>query len=186
MNFLHDIEIGEKAPEEVNVVVENCKGSSNKIEYDMKKCVFRLDRVLYSAVYWPVEYGFIPQTWQKDGDPLDVAILITQPTFPGCIIKVRPIGLIKMEDERGIDNKIVGVPVEDPTYSSDHVFRNVDDIPVHVRREIKDFFEIYKRLEPGKWVKVKSWEDANEAKKLILQAMELYRKKFKRVKKCTG
>lgn len=183
MNFLHDIEIGDKVPEEVNVVIENCKGSSNKIEYDIEKCVFRLDRVLYSAVYWPVEYGFVPQTWEKDGDPIDIAVLVTQPTFPGCIMKVRPIGLIRMEDEKGIDDKIIAVPVEDPMYSYDHAFTNVNDIPAHAKREIKDFFEIYKRLEPGKWVKIKSWENAIEAKKIIIKAMELYKKKFKKKSK---
>jgi inorganic pyrophosphatase len=180
MNFLHDIEIGEKAPEEINVVIENCKGSSNKIEYDTEKGVFRLDRVFYSAVYWPFEYGFIPKTWQKDRDPLDVAILVTQSTFPGCIMKVRPLGVIKMEDEKGIDNKIIGIPVEDPTFSYDHVFKHIKDISPHIRREIKDFFGIYKHLEPRKWVKTKACGDAKEAKKLIKQAMEEYRKKFKK------
>jgi inorganic pyrophosphatase len=182
MNLLHAINAGEKAPEEVNVVVENCKGSSNKIEYDRENNVFKLDRVLYSAVYWPFEYGFIPQTWSEDEDPLDICVLITHPTFPGCVIKARPIGVIKLEDEHGLDSKILAVATEDPVYSYDHVCTGIRDVPSHILREIREFFETYKRLEPGKWVKVKGWGDAKEAKELIVKAMKAYEKKFKKKK----
>jgi inorganic pyrophosphatase len=183
MNLMHDIDAGKRVPEEVNVVVENCKGSSNKIEYDRVTNAFKLDRVLYSAVYWPFEYGFIPQTWGEDGDPLDICVLITHPTFPGCVIKARPIGVIKLEDEHGEDSKVLAVAVEDPVYSYDHVCMGIRDVPTHVLREIREFFETYKRLEPGKWVKVKGWGDAKEAKEMITKAVEAYKKKFKKKKK---
>ena len=182
MNLIHKIPVGEKVPEEVNVIVENCKGSSNKIEYDAKKDVFKLDRVLYSAVYWPFEYGFIPHTWSEDNDPLDICVLITHPTFPGCLIRARPIGVIKLEDEHGIDTKILGVAIEDPVYSYDHICTTVRDIPPHTLREIKEFFLTYKRLEPGKWVKIKGWGDVKEAKEIILKAVKNYEKKFKKIK----
>jgi len=175
LNLLHDVNLGDKAPYEFNVVIENVKGSSNKIEYDRKTGVFKLDRVLYSAVYWPFDYGFAPQTWHEDEDPLDVVVLTTHPTFPGCIVKVRPIALIVMEDEAGIDDKIVAVPVKDPRFN--HII-DYKDIPEHVRREIQEFFETYKRLEPGKWVKFKEWKNLQEAIKTIEKAIKTYKEKF--------
>ena len=180
MDFFHEIEVGDDVPNEVNVVVENCKGSYNKLEYDMKKHVFRLDRVLYSPVYWPFEYGFIPQTWGEDEDPLDILVLITNPTFPGCIIKARPIGTLKMEDEHGIDNKIIAIAINDPVYAHDNKFVTIKDIPPHTLDEIKEFFEIYKRLEPKKWVKFNSWEGPEETKKIIIEGAKSYKKKFKK------
>ncbi|HKZ45653.1 MAG TPA: inorganic diphosphatase [archaeon] len=179
MDFFHGIELGDNAPDEINVVVENCKGSYNKLEYDREKFVFRLDRVLYSPVYWSFEYGFVPQTWEGDDDPLDIGVLITNPTFPGCIIRARPIGVLKMQDENGIDNKIISVAIKDPVFAHDHAYTTIKDIPPHTLREIKEFFEIYKRLEPKKWVKFKAWEGATEAKKIILEAAKAYKKKFK-------
>ena len=175
MNLLHDIPLGDKAPFEFNVVVENVKGSSNKIEYDREHGVFKLDRVLYSAVYWPFDYGFAPRTWHEDEDPLDVVVLTTHPTFPGCVVKVRPIALILMEDEKGVDDKVVAVPVEDPRFSQ---IRSHEDLPEHVRREIQEFFETYKRLEPGKWVRFKEWRGVKEALKTVEKAAKAYKHKF--------
>jgi inorganic pyrophosphatase len=175
VNLLHDVKLGDKAPYEFNVVIENVKGSSNKIEYDREAGVFKLDRVLYSAVYWPFDYGFAPQTWHEDEDPLDVIVLTTHPTFPGCIVKVRPVALIVMEDEAGIDDKIVAVPVKDPRFN--HI-QDYQDIPEHVRREIQEFFETYKRLEPNKWVKFKEWKSLQDAVKKIDKAIKAYREKF--------
>ena len=175
MNLLHDVSFGKT--EEMNVIVENCKGSSNKIEYDKDDAVFKLDRVLYSAVFWPFDYGFVPQTWHEDDDPVDVVLLTTHPTFPGCMVAARPIGVLIMEDEKGIDDKVVAVPVDDPRFTS---YKDVKDIPEHMRKEIKDFFETYKRLEPNKWVKVKEWEGAQKAKDTIKKAAEAYKKKFKK------
>jgi len=175
MNLLHDVSIGKKWPEVVNVVIENAKGSSNKIEYDKDDKVFKLDRVLYSAVFWPFDYGFVPQTWHEDEDPVDVVLLTTYPTFPGCVVEARPIGLLLMEDEKGLDDKVIAVPVKDPRFS--HI-NSVEDLPSHLKKEIKEFFETYKRLEPGKWVKVKEWKGKEVAIETIKKAAERYKEKF--------
>jgi inorganic pyrophosphatase len=175
MNMLHDVSFGNA--EEINVVVENCKGSSNKIEYDKDDAAFKLDRVFYSAVFWPFDYGFIPQTWHDDDDPVDVVLLTTHKTFPGCIVVARPIALLLMEDEKGKDDKVIAVPVDDPRFA---VFKDINDIPAHTKKEIKQFFETYKSLEPNKWVKVKDWENADKAKAAINAAVEAYKKKFKK------
>ncbi len=175
MNLLHDVPIGKKAPDEINVVIEIPKGSCNKYEYDNEKGIFKLDRVLHSAVFYPGDYGFLPQTWYDDGDPIDVLVLTNYPTFPGCVLKARPVALMMMKDEKGKDDKLVVIPTEDPRFSE---IKNIGDIPGHVRKEISDFFETMKNLEPGKWVKVKSWENAEEAKKTIEKSMKMYNEKF--------
>jgi inorganic pyrophosphatase len=172
---MHDIDAGSE--EEINVVVENVKGSSNKIEYDNERGCFMLDRVLYSPVFWPFDYGFIPRTWHEDEDPVDVVLLTTYPTFPGCVVKARPIGVIIMEDEKGIDDKIVAVPIKDPRFKN---IKSIDDLNEHLRKEIQDFFESYKKLEPGKFVKFKEWQGVEKAKEIIRKAKEEYKKKFGR------
>jgi inorganic pyrophosphatase len=172
---MHDIDAGSE--EEINVVVENVKGSSNKIEYDNERGCFLLDRVLYSPVFWPFDYGFIPRTWHEDEDPVDVVLLTTYPTFPGCVVKARPIGVIIMEDEKGIDDKIVAVPIKDPRFKN---IKSIDDLNEHLRKEIQDFFESYKKLEPGKFVKFKEWQGVEKAKEIIRKAKEEYKKKFGR------
>jgi inorganic pyrophosphatase len=182
MNLLHAIKASPK-PGIINVVVENYKGSSNKVEYDREEGVFKIDRVLYSAVFWPFDYGFIPQTWHEDEDPVDVVLLTTYPTFPGCVVTARPIGAIIMEDEKGIDDKVVAVPTEDPRFS--HV-KNVGDLPEHLKREVQEFFESYKRLEPGKFVKFKKWEDVKKANEMIEKAIKAYEEKFGKKKEPTG
>jgi len=175
MNLLHDIPIGEKAPDEVNMIVEIPKGSSNKYEYNNEKGYFELDRVLYSATYYPGDYGFIAQTWFEDDDPIDAIVLSTNPNVVGCVVKIRPVALMRMEDEKGIDDKIVGVPVKDPRFA--HI-KDLKDIPEHVKKEITEFFETMKKLEPGKWVKVKQWQSASEAKRILKKSEEIYKKKF--------
>jgi inorganic pyrophosphatase len=175
MNLFRSIKASENFPNEINVVIENCKGSSNKIEYDKDEGVFKLDRVLYSAVFWPFDYGFIPQTWHEDEDPVDAIVLTTYPTFPGCLIKAKPIGVIIMEDEKGIDDKIIAVPVNDPRFS--HI-KSLNDIPEHLKKEIREFFESYKKLEPGKFVKFKKFENAEKAREIIEKAMKAYKEKF--------
>jgi len=175
MNLMHDVSFGKLDKNEVNVVVENCRGSSNKIEYDNEEGAFKLDRVFYSAVFWPFDYGFIPQTWHEDEDPVDVMLITSRPTFPGCIVAARPIALLLMEDEKGLDDKVVAVPADDPRFAE---WKDAADIPEHTKKEIREFFETYKRLEPNKWVKVKNWEPAETAKASIKKAVESYRKKF--------
>jgi len=173
MNLFHDIEPGK--PNKFNLVIENTKGSTNKVEYDKEKGVFKLDRVLFSPVFWPFEYGFIPRTWYDDEDPIDVVLLTTYPTFPGCLIEARPIGILIMEDEKGLDTKIIAVPVEDPRFNE---IEDIKDLDEHKLKEIKEFFETYKRLEPGKFVRVKGWEGRKKAEKEIERAIEAYKKKF--------
>ena len=176
MNLLKDLPLGSKSPDEINAVIENVKGSNNKIEYDNVTCVFKLDRVLHSAVFWPFEYGFLPQTWHDDNDPVDVVVFTTYPTFTGCVMKVRPIGLIVMKDEAGVDDKVIAVPVKDPRFAN---VRSVKDVPEHVIKEMQEFFETYKRLEPGKFVKLERIEDADKAKAVIRRGAEAFKAKFK-------
>jgi len=173
VNLLKDIPVGDKPPLVVNVIVEVVSGSRDKYEYNADWEAFVLDRVLHSSVVFPVEYGFVPQTWYHDDDPLDIMILSYEPLEVGCIAKVRPIGVLIIEDESGEDPKILSVPVGDPR------FDGVDDIShvqPHLLREIQEFFETYKRLEPHKWSKFRTWKNAQEARELVAYAMNLYKK----------
>jgi Inorganic pyrophosphatase len=175
MNLWRRIPAGDRPPDFVNVVVEVISGSRDKYEYNLDWEAFVLDRVLHSSVVFPVEYGFIPQTWFDDNDPLDIMILTYEPTEVGCIIKVRPIGVLIMEDEEGEDPKILSVPVNDPRFNG---FHDITDAHPHKLREIQEFFEVYKRLEPHKWVKFKAWKNSREAKEIINYSINLYKKKF--------
>ena len=174
MNLWKDIPVGDKPPRLVNVIVEVVSGSRDKYEYKKEWEAFVLDRVLYSPVVFPVEYGFIPQTWYDDNDPLDAMVLSYEPLEVGCIVKARVVGAIVMEDEEGEDPKILCVPTSDPRYDG---FNRLKDVHPHLRREIQEFFEIYKRLEPRKWTKFKEWRDAPEAYKIINCGRRLYAKK---------
>ena len=175
VNLLHDVPIGEDAPEEVNVLIEIPKGSRVKYEFDRDIGAIVVDRILYSSVVYPYNYGEIVQTYYDDDDPLDVIVIGFEPLAVGTIIKVRPIGMVVMEDEKGQDDKILAVPVKDPRFKD---WKDVSDVPEHILKEIAEFFETYKRLEPGKWVKVKEWKGAEEAKKAIRRAMDMYKEKF--------
>ncbi len=173
INLYKDIPSGDNPPEEINVVVDIPKGSSNKYEYDEKEGFFALDRVIYSPIFFPFEYGFVPRTSSEDGDSLDVVLLTTYPTFSGCLIKARPIGVLLMTDEAGIDHKIIAVPQEkiDPRFKE---IEDIKDLPEHLKKEIQEFFETYKRLEPGKFVKIKGWEGKKRAEEIIKSAVERY------------
>lgn len=131
--------------------------------------------MLYSALYYLGDYGIIPRTWSLDGEPLDILVLTTKPTFTGCVITARPIGVLTTEDENGQDDKILGVPVNDPRFEET---QNIDDVAKHLKAEIADFFVNYKRLEPKNLVKIKEWGDAKAAEKLILSAFQLYKEEF--------
>jgi inorganic pyrophosphatase len=154
---------------EVLIFVEIPKGSNLKFEFDEELKAIKLDRVLYGPNYFPFEYGFIMGTKGKDGDPLDCVLLSSFPTFPGCIVKARVIGLLEMEDEEGIDTKILAVPQEkiDPRFKE---IQDVKDLSEHTKKEIKEFFETYKRLEPGKWVKLKDFKGKKEAETLVKES----------------
>jgi inorganic pyrophosphatase len=168
-----EVPIGDRAPEIVNAVVEIPKGSSNKYEYDEALGVIRLDRVLFSSVYYPTDYGFIPQTRSADGDHLDIMVLISQPTFPGCVLEVAPVGMLDMRDEAGRDWKIIGVAVWDTRMASIETIDHVND---HTRREIEHFFETYKDLE-GKHVTVTGWLGRGEAHRIISEAQARFLRK---------
>jgi inorganic pyrophosphatase len=176
MNLWKDIPSGDKVPDIVNVIVEVISGSRDKYEYNIKYETFVLDRVLYSSVVFPIEYGFIPQTWYKDGDPLDIMVLSSEPLEIGCLVKVKPIGVLIMEDEKGEDPKILSVPISDPRFKG---IEEIKDIHKHTLKEIQEFFDTYKRLEPHKWTKFKTWKNSKSAKKIIENSIELYKKKLK-------
>ena len=176
MDLWHDIETGPKVPSIVNVIVEIPKGSQNKYEYDKKRNVIKLDRVLFSPFYYPGDYGIIPQTYAEDGDPLDALVLVTNPTYPGVLIEARPIGLLRMKDSDEMDDKILCVAKDDPRYENLH---DISDLEKHYLKEIAHFFEVYKQLE-GKKVVIIGWKNATAAKKAVLDSIKLYQKNFKK------
>jgi inorganic pyrophosphatase len=171
------VSIGKNPPEDVNVIVEVPVGG-HPIKYEMDKEAGTLvvDRFLYTPMTYPGNYGFVPHTLSEDGDPIDVLIASTRPLVPGCVINVRPIGVLKMEDNSGKDEKIIAVPSPKLTMRYDKV-KDYTDLPEITVKQIEHFFEHYKDLEPGKWVKIFGWGDSKEAGELILEAVERARKK---------
>ncbi|WP_420101940.1 inorganic diphosphatase [Bosea sp. (in: a-proteobacteria)] len=166
------ISIGKNPPDEVNVVIEVAIGGEPiKYEMDKEAGTLFVDRFLYTPMRYPGNYGFIPHTLSEDGDPCDVLVANTRPLVPGSYIAVRPIGVMLMEDEGGGDEKIIAVPVPKLTKRYENV-HNYTDLPKITLDQIQHFFERYKDLEPGKWVKLKGWGDAAMAKKLIVEAIE--------------
>jgi inorganic pyrophosphatase len=174
INLWKDIETGPKPPEIINVIVEIPAGSRNKYEYQKHTGGIRLDRVLSSSLKYPGDYGLIPRTHFDDGDPLDVLVMVTEPTFPGCIIEVRPIGIFRMLDKGAADDKVLAVPVRNPLYDSYH---DLKDVPPHYLKEVAHFFSVYKDLE-GVRVEPIGWETAEAAHESIRHSMRLYREKF--------
>ena len=154
------------------VVIEIPKGSKNKYELDKETGLLRLDRVLYSAVYYPADYGFIPRTYCDDGDPLDAMVLGQEPVYPLTIVEARAIGVMRMRDEKGVDDKIVAVSVHDPAFAE---YTDQSQLPGHVLREVRRFFEDYKTLE-NKQVVVEDLQGPAEAVAIIRDALELYRR----------
>lgn len=170
----HDLSSGAHAPEQITVVVETPASSRNKYELDKSCGLFKLDRVLHSSVHYPGDYGFIPRTLFEDGDPLDVLVLTKEPTFTGCLVPARPIGVLRMEDRGEPDDKILAVPVHDPSYEE---YFDIADIPQHILREVEYFFATYKTLE-GKTVVTRAWEKSEFAVREIARSMELYRTRY--------
>jgi len=169
---INKVPVGQNPPYDVNVLIEIPMGGNPvKYELDKESGAMYVDRFLHTAMYYPCNYGFIPHTLSEDGDPVDAAVLGQIPVSPGVIIRCRPIGVLIMEDESGIDEKILCVPVDDlhPYYASVASYREVQKI---LRDQIEHFFAHYKDLEPGKWVKVKRWGEPQEAFDLIRQGME--------------
>lgn len=167
---LYDMDPGPEAPEVVRMIVEIPKGSANKVEYDGKLGIFRLDRSLYSPMHYPGDYGFIPGTLAEDNDPLDVLVLVSEPSFTGCLIEVRPIGVLNMVDRDEADQKIISVPTRNPRYDQIHT---MDQVFQHVRRELEHFFSIYKELE-GRVATTQGWGGPREARRCILESRENY------------
>lgn len=160
---LKDVGVGPNPPKLVNVIVEIPQGSTNKYEFDKELGVIRLDRVLYSPLFYPFDYGFIPQTLYMDGDPIDALVISSHPTFPGCLIEAIPIAVLSMRDDKGQDEKILCVSARDPRYNT---WTCLSDLSEHVQKEVTHFFEVYKKLEE-KSVEVLGWHDAPIALSLI-------------------
>ena len=168
---LSRLSVGKSPPEEVNVFVEIPEGVSVKYELDKDSGFIIVDRFLFTEMNYPFNYGFIPNTLADDGDPVDVLVLSSKPVVPGVIIACRPIGMLEMEDEAGIDNKIIAVPMP----KVDNKFKDyndVEDIPEKTKEDLKYFFENYKKNEPGKWVKIKEWKGRKVALEDIKKAIK--------------
>lgn len=174
MNPWHDVQNDDDFPEMVRAIVEVPKDSKVKYELDKATGLIKVDRVLYSSVHYPANYGLIPKTYCADDDPLDILVLGQLSVVPLAIIKARPIGLLKMVDQGLTDDKIIAVHVNDPEYAH---FRSIHDLPPHRLAELKHFFEVYTKLE-NKVVLVESFLDAKDARKSILEAAELYQKEI--------
>ena len=170
--LINNVSIGKNPPEEVNCIIEvPIGGEPIKYEMDKESGALVVDRFLYTSMRYPGNYGFIPHTLSDDGDPCDVIVANTRAIIPGAIMSVRPVGVLFMEDEAGGDEKILAVPAAKLTRRYENV-HNYTDLPQITLDQIQHFFERYKDLEPGKWVKVVRWGNAEEAQKLILEGIE--------------
>jgi inorganic pyrophosphatase len=150
-------------------VVEIPKGSRNKYEYDPQLGAIKLDRFVSASVVYPTDYGYIPETLAPDGDPLDVLVCVSEPTFPGCVVPAKPVGLFQMSDEKGPDDHVLCVPLHDPGWNK---LENVEDIPGQLRAEIGHFFQVYKDLDPDRHSEVTGWADRDAALETIERARE--------------
>ena len=172
MNYWHDIDSG--SAEEMNVIIETPDGSNNKYEIDKETGLIALDRAMHTAQSYPFDYGFVPQTLWDDGDAADVAVLTTYSLDPGILVPTRPVGLMQMTDDGESDDKLIGVPVDDPRWEDVH---DIDDIHDHTCKEIAHFFASYKNLQDAE-VDIDGFFDRNEAVKAFERSQKLYQKKF--------
>lgn len=163
----------DEVPDVIYVIVEIPKGCKNKYEVDKVTGAMFLDKVLFTSMVYPGDYGSIPKTMAGDRDPIDALVLVSQPNYPGTIIPTRPVALLRMEDEEGVDDKVIGVPVKDPRFDE---IQDLKDLPKHVKRELVHFFERVEELEPNKWTKFKGWGNQKAAKKIINRAIKLYKR----------
>jgi len=154
----------------VDVVIEIPRGSQNKYEVDHETGRIRLDRVLFSPMHYPAEYGLIENTLSEDGDPLDALVLTSFPTFPGCIVRARIVGLLEMSDDKGVDNKLLGVAADDPRFDG---IQSLDDVNPHILKEIPHFFQTYKQLE-NKEVEIRGWKGTEDALKVLEASRQRY------------
>jgi inorganic pyrophosphatase len=175
MHAWHDVELGDSIERHFRAVIEIPKGSKIKYELDKGTGLLYLDRVLYSAVHYPANYGFLPQTYCDDGDPLDVLVLGQEPVLPLCILRARAIGVLGMRDEKGQDDKIIAIHVDDPEYEH---YRDVSELPPHRLRELERFFLDYKVLE-NKTVNIQALRGRPDAEQVVHDAVRLYRERIR-------
>jgi inorganic pyrophosphatase len=175
MSLWKKIPSGRNPPEIVNVIIETPRDSKNKYEVSKEYDCILLDRVLHSSVVYPHAYGLIPRTYYDDGDPIDAMVILSEPTFPGCVVEARPIGVLKMSDEKGRDDKILCVATGDPRNQD---YFELKDMPKHMLDEISEFFKTYKRLEEGKGTQVEGWAGRDVALEEIRYSLNLFREKF--------
>lgn len=175
MNQFDKITPGREAPSDINVIIEiPTQSHPVKYEVDKETGTLNVDRFMATAMYYPCNYGYVPQTLSEDGDPVDVLVITPFPLISGSVIRCRPLGLLRMEDEAGMDAKILALPIDKLT----PLYRNVktlEDLPISTLDTIRHFFEHYKDLEKGKWVKVKGWEEADAAHQEILASVARYK-----------
>ncbi|HEV8584789.1 MAG TPA: inorganic diphosphatase [Methylomirabilota bacterium] len=174
MHPWHDVELGEHVERHFRAIIEIPKGSKVKYELDKRTGLLWLDRVLHSAVHYPANYGFLPQTYCEDGDPLDVLVLGQEPVVPLCILRARAIGVMTMRDEKGQDDKVIAVHVDDPEYAH---YQDIADLPPHRLKELERFFLDYKVLE-NKTVVVEHPQGRADALRVIKDAIDLYKRSF--------
>ncbi len=176
VNLWKQVPAGDNPPTDLNMVIEVLSGSRDKYEYNSDWEAFVLNRIIPSSVIFPVSYGFVPQTWSEDNDPLDIMTLTFEPLKVGVIARVRVIGVLSIEDEEGPDEKILSVLDNDARFKG---YNDIADVHEHQLTQIQEFFTIYKRLEPHKWTKIKGWENAEAAKKIVEESMQRYKLHFK-------
>jgi len=174
-NLFHRLPPGPNPPEKIYCVVEIPRGGTNKYEYDKNLGVFKLDRTLYSSVFYPTKYGFIPQTWAQDNDPLDIMVVCTFSTFPGCLLETRPVGVLLMNDSGYLDEKIIAVAANDPRFKN---VVSLNDLSSHFKKEVQNFWESYVTLQPGKEISIKGWGGRDKAKVIIEKAIKDYSQNF--------
>ncbi|MBQ9132699.1 MAG: inorganic diphosphatase [Clostridia bacterium] len=174
MNIWHDMDPTQITPKDFTAVIEIPKGSKCKYELDKYTGLLKLDRVLYTSTHYPANYGFIPRTYADDNDPLDVLVLCSEPVYPMTLIRVYPIGVMRMIDDGKMDDKIIAVPFSDPSYMG---ITSIDELPPHIFDEIMHFFSVYKQLE-NKQTAVKTLFDREDAERIIEECIQGYRDKF--------
>jgi len=181
VNYFHQLQPGSRPPARINAFIEIPAGGRNKYEYNRKHGALQLDRVLHESVFYPTDYGFIPQTWgEEEEDPLDIMVHSTHPTFPGCVIECRPVGIFKMLDNQRRDYKIIAVPTSDPRLK--HI-KTPNDINPHFKTEVENFWNNYCRSQPQKEIEIVGWGSVGEAYREIERSIKNYQKKFANPKK---
>ncbi len=173
-NIWHDISPARIHPDDFIAVIEITKGSRNKYELDKETGHIILDRILYTSTHYPANYGLIPRTYADDGDPLDVLVICSEPLIPMSLVRCFPIGMITMRDQGKMDEKIIAIPFDDPTYNT---YRSIDELPAHIVNEMRHFFRVYKSLE-GKETIVDEEQGVEAAQQTIQQALDCYIEKF--------